>query len=114
MPLSNAKAKVTRRDVMEFWARQPFDLQLRGYEGNCDLCFLKSQGALKTIMRERPHLARWWIKHEETSEASKLSGRCFNLNRRYRDLLSEARRSPTFFDDSDEHDVECGLLCAAE
>src|SRR5581483_1825939 len=36
-------AKVTEEDVMNFWASQPFDLQLQSYEGNCDFCFLKSK-----------------------------------------------------------------------
>lgn len=37
-----ADAGISERDVMAFWAVQPFDLKLRTYEGNCDLCFLKT------------------------------------------------------------------------
>jgi 3'-phosphoadenosine 5'-phosphosulfate sulfotransferase (PAPS reductase)/FAD synthetase len=59
------RAGATHKDVMDFWAAQPFDLELKGYQGNCDLCFLKGQGKLMQIMRENPELARWWIEKEQ-------------------------------------------------
>lgn len=59
-----ADAGVTEADVMAFWAAQPFDLQLRSYEGNCDLCFLKHPRKRQQIMRERPDLAVWWLEQE--------------------------------------------------
>lgn len=62
MPL--AEAGVTTDDVMAFWARQPFDLQLRPDEGNCDLCFLKGYDKVKNIIRDRPDLAVWWAEQE--------------------------------------------------
>jgi 3'-phosphoadenosine 5'-phosphosulfate sulfotransferase (PAPS reductase)/FAD synthetase len=58
------EAHVTEADVMAFWAAQPFDLQLRQHEGNCDLCFLKHPRKRERIMRERPDLAAWWIEQE--------------------------------------------------
>jgi len=60
-----ADAGVTEADVMTFWAAQPFDLQLRSYEGNCDLCFLKGPRKRQAIMRDRPDLAVWWIAQEQ-------------------------------------------------
>lgn len=48
----------------EFWSREPFDLDLRPHEGNCDLCFLKSVGKRRQIVRDRPDLAAWWIEQE--------------------------------------------------
>ena len=104
MPLS--KAKVTKRDVMAFWAAQPFDLALMPYEGNCDLCFLKSRAKLAAIMRENSGIADWWIEQEKVAR-----GR-FVTEYSYASLLDHTERSPTLFDD--EHDVECGLHCAAE
>lgn len=59
------RAKATHKDVMDFWSAQPFDLELKGYQGNCDLCFLKGQGKLMQIMQENPELARWWIEKEQ-------------------------------------------------
>jgi 3'-phosphoadenosine 5'-phosphosulfate sulfotransferase (PAPS reductase)/FAD synthetase len=59
-----ADAGVTLEDVTRFWQAQPFDLQLRPHEGNCDLCFLKGYDKLRNIVRERPDLAQWWAEQE--------------------------------------------------
>jgi 3''-phosphoadenosine 5''-phosphosulfate sulfotransferase (PAPS reductase)/FAD synthetase and related enzymes len=52
--------KATRSDINLFWSHQNFDLQLKSYEGNCDLCWKKSRRKLITILRENPNLADWW------------------------------------------------------
>lgn len=49
---------------MNFWSKQPFDLQLKSYQGNCDLCFLKSNKKLIQLIRENPASADWWIEQE--------------------------------------------------
>lgn len=60
-------AGITEPDVMEFWDRQDFDLELKQYQGNCDLCFLKSSKKILDIMRESPSLANWWIEQERAN-----------------------------------------------
>lgn len=62
MPL--AEAGITVADVDAFWAAQPFDLRLRKWEGNCDLCFLKGRAKRTRIMRDDPASAQWWIDME--------------------------------------------------
>lgn len=108
MPLD--KARVSKADVMAFWAEQDFDLGLRGYEGNCDLCFLKGIGKLKAIIRENPGVAEWWIEQERIGK-----GR-FITEHSYADLAREVAEQPHLFDslDDDDHDVECGLSCPGE
>lgn len=69
------EAGVTEDDVMAFWRRQSFDLQLRQHEGNCDLCFLKGTDKRLAILSERPDLADWWIEQEERIGAQFRSGR---------------------------------------
>jgi hypothetical protein len=44
--------RVTRKMVNEYWAKQPFDLRLKSYEGNCMLCFKKSNRKLLTLISE--------------------------------------------------------------
>jgi len=51
--------------VRRWWQAQPFDLKLKDYEGNCDLCWKKSQRKLMTLVNERPQDARWWRQMEE-------------------------------------------------
>jgi 3'-phosphoadenosine 5'-phosphosulfate sulfotransferase (PAPS reductase)/FAD synthetase len=102
-----AKAKVTKRDVMDFWKVQPFDLGLESGEGNCDLCFLKGRGLRKELIRRRPASADWWITQEETVNGF------FDRRDSYAGLCGEVHKSPDLFEADAEHDVECGLLCAS-
>lgn len=67
MPLN--ENKISHRMVREFWSKQPFDLQLRDYEGNCDLCHLKSRRKRLTILKENPEKAKWWIDQERKTNS---------------------------------------------
>jgi hypothetical protein len=53
------------RNIRKFWDSQPFDLELKDYEGNCDLCFKKSLKKRLTIIHENPKIAEWWKDMEE-------------------------------------------------
>lgn len=57
-------AGVAKADVEAFWKSQPFDLRLRPWEGNCDLCFLKGKNRKLRVIRDNPQLAEWWIARE--------------------------------------------------
>jgi 3'-phosphoadenosine 5'-phosphosulfate sulfotransferase (PAPS reductase)/FAD synthetase len=109
-PLS--RAGVTQRDVMAFWADQPFDLGIAPGRGNCDLCFMKGAGLRASLMRDNPALARWWADHEAST------GRFFDRRTRYATLLRDVERQPELFardsDPADEHDAECGLWCGSD
>lgn len=65
-----ASAGVTKADVDAFWSLQPFDLSLRSWEGNCDLCFLKGEAKRLRIIADRPDLAAWWIDRETERNAT--------------------------------------------
>jgi 3'-phosphoadenosine 5'-phosphosulfate sulfotransferase (PAPS reductase)/FAD synthetase len=71
-----ADAGVSKRDVMAFWKRQPFDLRLPNVKGNtalgnCDGCFLKSEANLAMLARDYPERHAWWERMEaETTEAT--------------------------------------------
>lgn len=112
MPMS--KAKVTQRDVMAFWAEQSFDLQLKSYEGNCDLCFLKSKPKLQALIRENHGMADWWIEQEKTIRTKGSAAR-FKIDQSYADLAENIDRQGFLFSgNDDEFDAECGLSCAAD
>lgn len=119
MPL--ASAKVRRADVERFWSVQPFDLQLRPHEGNCDLCFLKAKASLKAIIRDDPSRAAWWAEQEGKitmhSERATKAGCRFVTEYSFNDLVNEVAASPLLpleDGDDDEFDAECGLWCAGE
>lgn len=94
LPMADAGA--TLKDVMEFWGKQPFDLNLKSYEGNCDACFLKGKSKLLQIIRENPSIADWWIEMEgRTPEYVQLNA----LTRKRKQLTEEQLREL----------AECGL-----
>ena len=74
-------AGVTKRDVVSFWAAQPFDLLLptvggKTPMGNCDGCFLKGEKVLAGIARSHPERFAWWPKMEvETGKTFRGSDR---------------------------------------
>lgn len=68
-----ADAGITEQDVLQFWRSQPFDLglavhpELGTYQGNCDLCMLKSDAKKVRAVREHPSSVDWWEQMETIS-----------------------------------------------
>jgi 3'-phosphoadenosine 5'-phosphosulfate sulfotransferase (PAPS reductase)/FAD synthetase len=71
-----ASANVTKPEILEWWKRQPFDLQLdpEGDLGNCDLCFLKARGKNVAALRREPERAVWWVRQEATAGKTFIKG----------------------------------------
>jgi len=51
---------ITKKEVEDFWKNQDFTLNLREHEGNCDLCWKKSDKKLVTLIRNNPKSIKWW------------------------------------------------------
>ena len=100
-------AKHTNKDVLEYWRKNNFDLNIpvingRTAAGNCDLCFLKGTKTLLNLMHEKPHLADWWIEKEEIIE------RTFNYNRpKYIKLLDLSKEPPKEYIEDDSFTCFC-------
>jgi hypothetical protein len=60
-----AEYGVDEKLIRNWWDAQPFDLQLKDYQGNCDLCFLKSFRKKLTIINENKNVAKWWQEMED-------------------------------------------------
>lgn len=95
-------AGITEADVLAFWRAQSFDLALNPWEGNCDLCFLKSQSKRVRVMRDRPDLATWWLDHER-------GGREFRPGEPSYATLARVAAQPRLpiFDDPTEDALPC-------
>lgn len=93
--------KITVEDVMKFWLTQPFDLQLKHYQGNCDLCFLKGNKKLIQLIRENPSDADWWIEQE------KKIGGTFKKDVSFSSLRDFALRQQTMFADEESESINC-------
>lgn len=63
--LSDFDHFLTRKDVNDFWKNQDFNLNLKPYEGNCDLCWKKNNKLKAQIIKENPSIATWWDKMEK-------------------------------------------------
>lgn len=62
--------QVFEQNVFQFWSAQPFDLNLKTYEGNCDLCIKKSEKKLLTILAENPGIEKWWADEEKATNST--------------------------------------------
>lgn len=75
------QARIVEQDVLDFWSKQKFDLELRHdpilgtYEGNCDFCFLKRQAKLNRMTVEQPDRIDWWAEQEDWTGANFRRGR---------------------------------------
>ena len=59
-----AEFNIDERFIRNWWDQQDFDLKLKDYQGNCDLCFLKSVRKKMTLINEKPNVSEWWQKME--------------------------------------------------
>ena len=82
------RARVTKKEINEFWENQNFSLRLGPNDSNCDLCFLKGPEKKKSILRENEKKGEWWIRQERKT------GRTFEKGRKVEDLLQIAKRTP--------------------
>lgn len=72
-PLVNGK--VDKADIIAFWQKQSFDLDLPLVEngnpfGNCDGCFLKSESSKALLHRMFPERSQWWQDQEKKLNAT--------------------------------------------
>lgn len=52
--------RASRRSINDWWAVQPFTLELDEDQGNCDRCWKKSDRKLVKLIRQEPERLDWW------------------------------------------------------
>ena len=67
--------KIDSRARNKFWSEQPIKLKLKAYEGNCTLCFEKSNRKKMTIISEYPEKAIWWDEMEKKYSTIPIDGK---------------------------------------
>ncbi len=50
-----------KQDVLDFWKKQPFDLEIDEYLGNCVFCIKKGANKLALAARDEPDLYSNWL-----------------------------------------------------
>ena len=99
------------RMVREFWSKQDFDLGLKDYEGNCDLCFKKSLKKRLTIIKQNPDSAKWWIDMEQKYSSEEVPRFDLRTNKSIEQLVEMAQRPFTKAKDLHELSQEqCDLF----
>ena len=108
MPL--VQWKVTKADVLKFWAHQEFDLMLNEPYGNCDCCFLKGKGKLAIIAKEKPELFDWWIEQEnkQCEYGNNIQG-SFKKEITYQQLKDKAQSQIGLWDDDPSFQCFCNI-----
>jgi hypothetical protein len=86
-------------DVRRFWNKQDFDLRLKDYEGNCDLCWKKSKRKILTLIRENPAIVDWWSDMEAKYSNADIHGNgvTANFNRKNETIPSLVEQSKGAF-----------------
>lgn len=84
---------IVKADVAIFWKKQPFDLNLEDWEGNCKLCYKKSKRKLLTQIVSDPESSEW-IKEMEVKYSKRDDGSVnmfFRNNESIYDLIEESK-----------------------
>lgn len=112
---------LNERMVREFWSKQPFDLGLKDYEGNCDLCFKKSLKKRLTIIKENPEKAKWWLEMEKKYSSEEIPRFDLRTNKSIAELIEMSKRPFTKAEDLHElskqqcdlFEIETDCFCKA-
>ena len=103
--------KVDNKFIRDWWDRQTFDLELKDYEGNCDLCFKKSLKKRLTIIKENPEVADWWLKMEQDYSSEAIPRFDLRTNKSIKQLIEMAKQPFKQAKDLHELDKEqCDLF----
>jgi hypothetical protein len=84
--------KVNSKFIRNWWENQSFDLQLKDYEGNCDLCFKKSLKKRLTIIKENPNVANWWEEMENKYSSEIIPRFDLRTNKSIKELIELSKR----------------------
>jgi 3'-phosphoadenosine 5'-phosphosulfate sulfotransferase (PAPS reductase)/FAD synthetase len=96
------KWKVTKKDVLQWWKQQDFDLMVNEPYGNCDCCFLKGKGKLAIIAKEKPELFDWWIEKESV-------GRQWKKEITYQQIKDKSQSQLGLWDDDPSFECFCNV-----
>ena len=117
--------KVDYQFIRKFWDSQCFDLKLKDYQGNCDLCFKKSVRKRLTLIKEEPRIADWWLEMENKYSTEAIPRFDLRTNKSVQQLISESKQPFRTIEDvhelnkkqgsffSEEMDYETDCFCKA-
>ena len=118
--------QVDSKFIRNWWDSQCFDLQLKDYEGNCDLCFKKSLRKRLTIIKENPEAAEWWLDMEKKYGTEQYPRFDLRTNKTMKEIIElseqpfrtvqdkhEISKKQTSLFDNIDMDIETDCFCKA-
>ena len=105
------EVKIDSKFIRNWWEKQSFDLELKDYQGNCDLCFKKSLKKRLTIIKENPEIAKWWLEMEQKYSSEEIPRFDLRTNKSIEELVKMAQRPFTKAQDLHElSQQQCDLF----
>lgn len=109
---------MSKPQINEYWERQNFRLNLKGYQGNCKACYKKSKNKLYQIAKENPSAFDFMIdmetkygefmpmsrlkKMEQRGEKPKFPITFYRQNKTANDIVNESKKwNGSILDDSE-------------
>lgn len=77
-----------KQDVLDWWAKMPFDLQIKEHLGNCVFCIKKGINKVALAAKDEPELAEGFIKMINMDDVRIVPSRSTPNNAMYRESLS--------------------------
>tara|TARA_X000001382_G_scaffold127919_1_gene116577 strand:+ start:571 stop:1422 length:852 start_codon:yes stop_codon:yes gene_type:complete len=117
--------KVDNLFIRNWWSSQCFDLELKDYEGNCDLCFKKSLRKRLTLIKENPNIAKWWLDTENKYSTEKVPRFDLRSNKSVEEIIELSKQRFKTVEDvyelskkqgnlfEEELDIETDCFCKA-
>jgi hypothetical protein len=117
--------KVDNLFIRNWWSSQCFDLELKDYEGNCDLCFKKSLRKRLTLIKENPNIAKWWLDTENKYSTEKYPRFDLRTNKSVEEIIELSKQPFRTVEDvyelskkqgnlfEEELDIETDCFCKA-
>jgi len=108
-------ANVTHEDVVAWWSKQPFDLELPlggNMAGNCVGCFLKGKEKIELLMKAMPEYFDWWIQAEtEIGKRATTGGRFRSDRPSYEVMKRVLDQQGWLFDVTGEEEDTIPCMC---
>ena len=109
--------KIGLSDVVEFWRKQNFGLELPNHNGkcwlgNCDGCFLKSEWSIAMLAKLYPNRYQWWIEMEKKLSNKLGKQVSFKKTASYEQVSNFIEQQGDWIFDEEQFG-EGGILCQA-
>lgn len=92
----------TKEDVLDWWSRMPFDLEITEHLGNCVFCIKKTATKVALAERDEPELFKLWNAAITDESVRLMNADKFGIGHIYRNWLTPEMLIQQFSEHSDD------------